>query len=88
MPVQKYPMVWISRDGYHQPFIPMYEGPFCVVERLLKFFKIQLGEKQDNISINRLEPATVLEGTEPARPRTRGRPAKIMPCQAKYIKMS
>ena len=70
--LKKCPMVWIRRDGYRQPLTPRYEEPFCVLERYPKFFKIQLGEKQDNISIDRLKPATVTEGMEPARPRKRG----------------
>ena len=74
--LQKCPMVWIRQDGYHQPLTPRYEGPFHVLERHPKFFKIQLGEKQDNISIDQLKPDTVPEGTQPARPRKRGRPAK------------
>ena len=74
--LQKCLMVWIRQDGYHQPLTPWYEGPFYALERHPKFFKIQLGEKQDNISIDRLKPATVPEGTEPVRPRKRGRPTK------------
>ena len=74
--LQKCPMVWIRRDGYRQPLTPRYKGPFRVLGSHLKFFKVQLGEKQDTISIDRLKPATVSDCTEPARPRKRGRPAK------------
>ena len=63
---------------YCQPLTPRYEAQFRIVERHPKFFKIQLGGKQDNISIDCLKPATVPEGTGPARPRMRGRPAKAL----------
>ena len=83
--LQKCPMVWIRRDGYRHPLTPQYQGPFLVVERHPKFLKIQLGEKQDKITIDRLKPATVPEGTEPARPRKRGRPVKIPAAAASEV---
>ena len=58
-------MVWIRWDGYCQPLNPRYEGPFHVLEGHPKFFKFQLGEKQDTISIDPLKPVTLPEGTQP-----------------------
>ena len=72
------PMVWIRQDGNRQPLTPRYDGPFQVVERHQKFFRIKMGEREDTVSINRLKPAAVPEGTGPAEPKKRGRPQKDM----------
>jgi hypothetical protein len=53
---------------------PAYRGPYKVLEKGDKFFKIQLGGTADKISVDRLKPYL---GSEPviAVPPRRGRPA-------------
>jgi transposase InsO family protein len=67
--------VFIRRDAVRQPLQPPYDGPYLVISRSTKHFKIDLGNRTDNISIDRLKPAhldlepTVLPSTtQPALP--------------------
>jgi hypothetical protein len=41
---------------------PAYRGPYWVLERGARFFKVQLGTSADSISVNRLKPYL---GSEP-----------------------
>ena len=43
-----------------------YEGPYQVVERSEKFFKIKINNKENTISINRLKPAYIT-GLQPVK---------------------
>jgi cleavage and polyadenylation specificity factor subunit 1 len=49
---------------------PAYRGPYLVLERSEKFFKVQIGGKADNVSVDRLKPYFGGEVTEPSTPRT------------------
>ena len=68
--------VFIRRDGKHSPLQCPYEGPFHVLEKGPKFFKIDFGGKADTISIDRLKPVhlDVSQPIQVAKPRRRGRP--------------
>ena len=70
------PFVFIRRDGYRPPLSTPYDGPFRVLERNAKFFRIQLGDREDTVSIDRLKPAKVLDNATPTEPKKRGRPRK------------
>jgi hypothetical protein len=48
--------VLVRRDGAQPPLSPMYDGPYLVLERSLRFFKIQVGSRQDTVSTLRLKP--------------------------------
>ena len=65
--------VFIRRDAKQAPLQPLYSGPYEVVERGGKTFKLQIGSGQDRVSLDRLKPAHghILE---PASPPRRGRP--------------
>lgn len=52
--------VFVRVDRVRQPLEPPYEGPFPVVKRKPKYFIIQLHNKQDSVSIDRLKPAYTL----------------------------
>ena len=68
------PLVWLRREGHHAPLTPKYDGPYQVLHRGPKVFRIRLGDREDTVSVDRLKPALVAEDTAPAEPRRRGRP--------------
>jgi hypothetical protein len=66
--------VQVRRDGAQPPLSPMYDGPYLVLERSLRFFKIQVGTRQDTVSTLRLKPCRSPPDAQPAVPPRRGRP--------------
>lgn len=52
--------VFIRNDAVHKPLQPPYEGPYKVLGRSSKVYKVQLPNRRINISIDRLKPAYVL----------------------------
>ena len=68
------PMVWVRRDGNRAPLTPRYDGPYRVLAREPKFFRLQLGDREDTVGIDRLKPAVVPPENVPAEPPRRGRP--------------
>jgi hypothetical protein len=73
--------VLVRRDGHQPPLSPAYDGPYLVLERSLRFFKIQIGGRADNVSTLRLKPCHTPPDTqvEAADPPRRGRPPKNGP---------
>ena len=70
--------VSIRHDGHRRPLQAPYTGPYRVLETGDKVFKLQVGNKEDSISIDRLKPAHCdiyqpVQVHEPPRP---GRPKK------------
>lgn len=56
--------VFIRIDAVKPPLTPPYDGPFEVISRSDKHFKIQMRRKQVNGSIDRLKPAFVTSETD------------------------
>lgn len=52
--------VFLRVDATRKPLQPRYDGPFAVIERNDKNFKIQLHNRTSWISIDRLKPALLL----------------------------
>jgi hypothetical protein len=52
----------------------MYNGTYLVLERSLRFFKIQVGTRQDTVSTLRLKPCRSPPDAQPAVPPRRSRP--------------
>ena len=73
------PMVLVRKDGHVPPLAPLYEGPYKVISRSLKTFRLQVGERTDVVSVQRLKPAVTSEEEQPAPPPRRGRPRRVQP---------
>jgi len=52
--------VFLRIDSTRKPLQPRYDGPFAVLERKEKIFKLQLYNRNSWISIDRLKPALLL----------------------------
>jgi len=66
--------VLIRRDGAQPPLSPAYDGPYLVLERSLRFFKVQLGNRVEVVSTLRLKACHTPPDTVAADPPRRGRP--------------
>jgi hypothetical protein len=66
--------VYIRRGGALPPFAPLYAGPYAVLERGEKVFRLQVGDREEAVSVDRLKPHTGAEPMQPAAPPRRGRP--------------
>lgn len=53
------PAVFVRTDAVRRPLQPPYEGPFAVIKRHDKFYKINMNGKNVNISIDRLKAAFI-----------------------------
>ena len=51
--------VFVREDAQKPPLSSPYRGPFLVLSRTDKSFRVQLNNKEDWISIDRLKPAYV-----------------------------
>ena len=51
------PFVFIRNDGHRPPLTHPYRGPFKVIERKQKAFKIKMGNRTDWESVDRVKPA-------------------------------
>jgi len=69
-------LVFIRRGAVSSPLQPLYDGPYKVLEEGPKFFKLQLGERQDAVSVDRLKPYSGA-AVPPAVPPRRGRPSAV-----------
>ena len=45
----------VRRDGHVLPLEPLYDGPYKVLQRSLRTFRLQIGNKQDTVSTSRLK---------------------------------
>ncbi len=73
------PYVFVRKDGHRNPLQTPYTGPYKVVSRSEKTFVIDMGGREETVSVDRLKPAHT-DATAPvplARPPARGRPRKF-----------
>ncbi len=66
--------VYVKRDGNRPPLAQLYEGPYAVISRGAKSFKLQVGRRESTVSIDRLKPHLGVEDVRPAVPARRGQP--------------
>ncbi len=66
--------VYVRRGQVAPPLTPLYQGPYLVVERGPKVFKLDLGDRMDTVSVDRLKPHRGSAPVEAASAPRRGRP--------------
>ena len=66
--------VFVREDAVISSLAPRYRGPYLVLDRQDKFFRLQIGSKQDVVSVDRLKPVFSDTPVTPAIPPPRGRP--------------
>ena len=73
--------IFIRRDTPHRLLQPPYMGPYRVLEKNPKFFKVQCGNWTETVSIDCLKPANTdpEHPVRPAQPPTRGRLPRANP---------
>ena len=49
--------VFVRVDAHRTPLQAPYKGPYRVLERRSKYFKLDLGSREDVVSVDRLKPA-------------------------------
>jgi hypothetical protein len=69
--------VYIRAGGTLPPLSPQYRGPYRVLARGPKFFQLQLGDKTENVTVDRLKPHRGSSPVLPAVPPRRGRPPAL-----------
>ena len=62
-------LVYVRTDAVKPPLVRPYTGPFRVLEKSAKFFKIDKCGKPDNVSVDRLKPAFILDNNITERER-------------------
>ncbi len=70
--------VLVRRDGHVPPLAAAYDGPFLILERSLRYFKFQVGNKEDTFSTLRLKPCRSPPDVQVAQPPKLGRPPAAM----------
>merc|ERR1739842_240584 len=74
--------VFVRTDARKTPLQTPFTGPYAVIDRNNKFFTLQMGNKQDTVSIDRLKEAIAQDDGFPvpvAQPPRRGRPPVLVP---------
>ena len=66
--------VYVRRGGVGKPLDSEYHGPYRVLERGNKVFKVEMGERVDTVSRDRLRPHRGTSPERAAQPPRRGRP--------------
>ena len=70
------PMVFVRKDGHVPPLAPLYAGPYKVLSCSLRTFCLQVGNRTEVVSIQRLKPAITADEDTPELPPQRGRPPR------------
>jgi len=73
------PMVLVRKDGHVPPLAPLYAGPYKVLSRSARTFRLQVGTRTEVVSVQRLKPACTNDEELPALPPRRGRPPRLAP---------
>ena len=69
--------VFVRVGAHRGPLQSPYQGPFKVIDRKGKFYKLDLGTRQDTVSIDRPKPAFLEEATDAIEPRCPAHAAEV-----------
>ncbi len=67
--------VYVLRGGVIPTLAPRYQGPYLVLEKGPKSFRLAIGAREEVVSVDRLKPHTGDTPVTTAQPPRRGRPA-------------
>ncbi len=70
-------LVYVKRGQAAPPLTPVYQGPYTVVSRTPKYFVLDLGGRQETVTVDRLKPHLGHQPMEPAVAPRRGRPPNV-----------
>jgi len=76
--LQEAKFVYIRRGGSGPPLASNYLGPYRVLQPGVKFFRVEVGDKQEVVSVDRLKPHLGVSSPTPASAPVRGRPKKVI----------
>ncbi len=71
--------MYVRRGGTLPPLAPLYVGPYEVLERVDKHFRLAVGGREEAVSIDRLKPHLGVGPFSAALPAARGRPTSSPP---------
>jgi hypothetical protein len=66
--------VYVRKGGTIPPLSPLYSGSYRVLASGPKVFRLQVGQREEIMSIDRLKPHRGAAPVQPAQPPSRGRP--------------
>ena len=72
----------MRRGGALPPLAPLYVGPYEVLERADKYFRLAVGGREETVSLDRLKPHLGVGPFSAALPAARGRPPTSAPRSA------
>lgn len=58
--LEKCTHVLVRHDAIRKPLQPTYDGPFPILSRSEKYYRIQFPRRKDSVSIDRLKPAYII----------------------------
>jgi Integrase core domain/Integrase zinc binding domain len=67
-------LVYIRRGGVQSAMAVKYDGPYAVLEKQEKYFVLQVGDRTEKVTVDRLKPHLRADPVSPAAPLRRGRP--------------
>ena len=70
------PLPWMEHRGVGPPLADNYVGPYLVLDKGPKVFKLQLGTREEVVSQDRLKPHAGQATPAAAEPQRRGRPPR------------
>ncbi|XP_063846186.1 uncharacterized protein LOC135092005 [Scylla paramamosain] len=71
--------VFVRNDAHRSPFTRPYRGPYAVLERNPKAYRLSIAGRSDWVSIDRLKPAYVYEEDPPSSSARAGGPPHTPP---------
>jgi hypothetical protein len=72
--LQQAEFAYIRKGGVVPPLSPLYQGPYKVLDKREKFFKIEIGGQPEVVSVDRLKPHLGRDPVTLASPPQIGRP--------------